>query len=150
MADFPDTVESSLNLAMVQSSPEKVEVKLLVRSSSESRKAWVCSSVESVFLLAGANVKIENEYPGWQPNANSPLLNVMERIYLEKYDERPHVNVIHAGLECGIIQSNVNKDLDIVSFGPTIRGAHSPEEYVEIAAVEKSYDYLLAILKELE
>ncbi len=150
LADFPDTVESSLNLAMVQSSPEKVEVKLLVRSSSESRKAWVCSSVESVFLLAGANVKIENEYPGWQPNANSPLLNVMERIYLEKYDERPHVNVIHAGLECGIIQSNVNKDLDIVSFGPTIRGAHSPEEYVEIAAVEKSYDYLLAILKELE
>lgn len=150
LADFPDTVESSLNLAMVQSSPEKVEVKLLVRSSSESRKDWVCSSVESVFLLAGANVKIENEYPGWQPNANSPLLNVMERIYLEKYDERPHVNVIHAGLECGIIQSNVNKDLDIVSFGPTIRGAHSPEEYVEIAAVEKSYDYLLAILKELE
>ena len=150
LAEFPDTVESSLNLAMVQSSPEKTEVKLLVRSSSESRKDWVCSSVESVFLLAGANVKIENGYPGWQPNANSPLLNTMERIYIEKYNERPHVNVIHAGLECGIIQSNVNKDLDIVSFGPTIRGAHSPEEYVEIAAVEKSYDYLLAILKELE
>ncbi len=149
LADFPDTVESSLNLAMVHSSPEKTEVKLLIRSSSESRKAWVCSQVESVFLLAGANVKIENEYPGWQPNANSPLLNTMERIYLEKYGERPHVNVIHAGLECGIIQANVNKDLDIVSFGPTIRGAHSPVEYVEIAAVEKSYEYMLAILKEL-
>ena len=149
LAEFPDTVESSLNLAMVQSSPEKVEVKLLVRSSSESRKDWVCSSVESVFLLAGANVKVENGYPGWQPNANSPLLNTMERIYLEKYGERPHVNVIHAGLECGIIQSNVNKDLDIVSFGPTIRGAHSPEEYVEIAAVEKSYEYMLAILENI-
>ena len=149
LAEFPDTVESSLNLAMVQSSPEKVEVKLLIRSSSESRKDWVCSSVESVFLLAGANVKIENGYPGWQPNANSPLLNTMERIYLEKYGERPHVNVIHAGLECGIIQSNVNKDLDIVSFGPTIRGAHSPEEYVEIAAVEKSYEYMLAILENI-
>jgi dipeptidase D len=149
LAEFPDTVESSLNLAMVQSSPEKTEVKLLVRSSSETRKAWVCSSVESIFLLAGANVKIENEYPGWQPNANSPLLNTMEKIYLEKYGERPHVNVIHAGLECGIIQSRVNKDLDIVSFGPTIRGAHSPEEYVEIAAVEKSYEYMLAILEEL-
>lgn len=150
LADFPDTVESSLNLAMVQSSSEKTEVKLLVRSSSESRKAWVCSQVESVFLLAGANVKIENEYPGWQPNANSPLLDTMERIYFEKYESRPHVNVIHAGLECGIIQSQVNKDLDIVSFGPTIRGAHSPEEYVEIAAVEKSYDYMLSILEELE
>jgi dipeptidase D len=134
---------------MVQSSPEKIEIKLLIRSSSESRKEWVCSQVESVFLLAGANVKIENGYPGWQPNANSPLLNTMERIYLEKYGERPHVNVIHAGLECGIIQSNVNKDLDIVSFGPTIRGAHSPDEYVEIAAVGKSYEYLLSILEEI-
>lgn len=149
LAEFPDTVESSLNLALVQSSPEKIEVKLLVRSSSESRKEWVCSSVESVFLLAGANVKIENEYPGWQPNAHSNLLHSMERIYLEKYDERPVVNVIHAGLECGIIKANVNENLDIVSFGPTIRGAHSPDEFVEIAAVEKSYDFLLAVLEEI-
>lgn len=149
LVDFPDTVESSLNLALVESSPEKIEVKLLVRSSSESRKEWICSSVESVFSLAGANVLIDGEYPGWQPNANSELLRTMQKIYMEKYDDRPHVNVIHAGLECGIIQSNVNKDLDIVSFGPTIRGAHSPDEYVEIAAVEKSYDYLLAILEEI-
>ena len=149
LAEFPDTVESSLNLALVQSSLEKIEVKLLVRSSSESRKEWVCSSVESVFLLAGANVKIENEYPGWQPNAHSDLLHNMERIYLEKYGERPTVNVIHAGLECGIIKSNVNENLDIVSFGPTIRGAHSPDELVDIAAVEKSYDYLLAVLEEI-
>lgn len=149
LADFPDTVESSLNLALVESSPEKVEVKLLVRSSSESRKEWVCSSVESIFMLAGAKVEMDADYPGWAPNAHSNLLHTMEKIYLEKYDERPHVNVIHAGLECGIIQSNVNKDLDIVSFGPTIRGAHSPDEYVEIAAVEKSYEYLLAILEEI-
>ena len=150
LADFPDTVESSLNLARVQSSPGKTIVQLLVRSSSESRKAWVCSQVESIFKLAGANVKIENEYPGWQPNASSPLVKTMEKIYIDKYDEKPYVNVIHAGLECGIIQSNVNKDLDIASFGPTIRGAHSPEEYVEISAVEKSYEYMLEILKELE
>ena len=150
LADFPDTVESSLNLAKVHSSSGKTVVQLLVRSSSESRKAWVCSQVESIFKMAGANVKIENEYPGWQPNASSPLVKTMERIYIEKYDKRPYVNVIHAGLECGIIQDNVNKDLDIASFGPTIRGAHSPEEYVDIAAVEKSYDFMLAILKELE
>lgn len=149
LADFPDTVESSLNLAVVESSPERIEVKFLVRSSSESRKEWVCSSVESVFSLAGANVQIDGEYPGWQPNAQSDLLRTMQKIYMEKYEDRPHVNVIHAGLECGIIQSNVNKDLDIVSFGPTIRGAHSPDEYVEIAAVEKSYEYLLAILEEI-
>lgn len=149
LAEFPDTVESSLNLAVVESSPGQIDVKLLIRSSSESRKEWVCSSVESIFLLAGATVKTDNEYPGWQPNAHSSLVNTMEKIYLEKYGERPHVNVIHAGLECGIIQSNVNKNLDIASFGPTIRGAHSPEEHVEVDTVEKSYDYMLSILKEL-
>ena len=150
LADFEGVVESSLNLALVQSSEGKIDVKLLVRSSSESRKEWVCSSVESVFLLAGAKVEFDGAYPGWQPDANSELLNAMIKIYLDKYGERPNVNVIHAGLECGIIQSNAGHKLDIVSFGPTITGAHSPDEAVHIPAVEKSYDYLLAILEQLK
>lgn len=150
LADFPGVVESSLNLALVQSTEESIEVKLLVRSSSESRKEWVCSSVESLFLLAGAKVEFDGDYPGWQPNANSELLNTMERIYLEKFDQRPKVIVIHAGLECGIIQSNVAQKLDIVSFGPTITGAHSPDEAVKIDTVGNSYDYLIAILEKLK
>lgn len=150
LAEFPDVVESSLNLALVDSSNEMIDVKLLVRSSSESRKEWVCSSVESVFSLAGAKVEFDADYPGWQPNANSELLNTMIKIYMSKYGERPDVNVIHAGLECGIIQSRVEHKLDIVSFGPTITGAHSPDEAVHIPAVEKSYEYLLAILEELK
>ena len=150
LADFPGVVESSLNLALVQSTEESIEVKLLVRSSSESRKEWVCSSVESLFLLAGAKVEFDGDYPGWQPNANSELLNTMERIYLEKFDQRPKVIVIHAGLECGIIQSNVEQKLDIVSFGPTITGAHSPDEAVKIVTVGNSYDYLIAILEKLK
>lgn len=150
LADFPGVVESSLNLALVQSSEGSIEVKLLVRSSSESRKQWVCSSAESVFLLAGAKVEFDGDYPGWQPNANSELLTTMEKIYMEKYGERPEVIVIHAGLECGIIQSNVEQKLDIVSFGPTIRGAHSPDEAVKIDTVEKSYDYLVSILEHLK
>jgi dipeptidase D len=150
LADFPGVVESSLNLALVQSTEESIEVKLLVRSSSESRKEWVCSSVESLFLLAGAKVEFDGDYPGWQPNANSELLNTMERIYLEKFDQRPRVIVIHAGLECGIIQSNVEQKLDIVSFGPTITGAHSPDEAVKIDTVGNSYDYLIAILEKLK
>ena len=149
LADFPGVVESSLNLALVKSSEGVVEVKLLIRSSSESRKSWVCSSVESVFMLAGAKVEFGGEYPGWQPNANSELLNTMEKVYLEKYGKRPSVIVIHAGLECGIIQSNVAQKLDTVSFGPTITGAHSPDEAVKIDAVEKSYDYLVSILAQL-
>ena len=150
LADFPGVVESSLNLALVESSEDGIDVKLLVRSSSESRKDWVCSSVESLFMLAGARVVFEGDYPGWQPNAQSELLNTMERIYLEKFNQRPKVMVIHAGLECGIIQSNVEQKLDIVSFGPTITGAHSPDEAVKIDTVERSYDYLVSILSQLK
>lgn len=149
LADFPGVVESSLNLAMIKSTEDQIEVKLLVRSSSESRKDWVCSSVESLFQLAGAKVEFDGDYPGWQPNAHSALLALMERVYLEKYDQRPKVMVIHAGLECGIIQSNVSQKLDIVSFGPTITGAHSPDEAVKIESVGKAYNYLLAILEKL-
>jgi dipeptidase D len=134
----------------VQSSEDGIEVKLLVRSSSESRKDWVCSSVESLFLLAGARVAFDGDYPGWQPNAQSELLHTMERIYLEKYDQRPRVMVIHAGLECGIIQSHVTQKLDIVSFGPTITGAHSPDEAVKIDTVARNYDYLVTTLENLK
>ena len=109
-----------------------------------------CSSVESVFMLAGAKVEFDGAYPGWQPDANSELLTTMTKIYMEKYGERPNVNVIHAGLECGIIQSRAGHKLDIVSFGPTITGAHSPDEAAHIPAVEKSYDYLLAILENVK
>lgn len=151
LADFSDVVESSLNLALVESSDDgEIDVKLLVRSSSESRKEWVCSSVESVFTLAGAKVEFDGDYPGWQPNADSELLKTMIKAYMGKYGERPNVSVVHAGLECGIIQSRVEQKLDIVSFGPTITGAHSPDEAVEVASVAKSYDYLLSILEELK
>lgn len=150
LADFPGVVESSLNLALVKSREKDIEIKLLIRSSSESRKDWICSSVESLFSLAGAKVEFGGDYPGWQPNANSELLDHMSKIYLEKYDERPTVMVIHAGLECGIIQSNVEHKLDIVSFGPTITGAHSPDEAVEIESVGKSYDYLISVLENLK
>ena len=150
LADFPEVVESSLNLALVRSSGDSVDVKLLVRSSSESRKDWICSSVESLFHLAGAKVEFDGDYPGWQPDPASELLHTMEKIYLEKYGERPKVVVIHAGLECGIIQSNVEHKLDIVSFGPTITGAHSPDEAVRISTVGKCYDYLVETLENLK
>lgn len=150
LADFPGVVESSLNLALVKSTENNIEIKLLIRSSSESRKDWICSSVESLFSLVGAKVQFGGDYPGWQPNANSELLDHMSKIYLDKYDEMPTVMVIHAGLECGIIQSNVEHKLDIVSFGPTITGAHSPDEAVEIESVDKSYDYLISVLENLK
>ena len=149
LADFPGVVESSLNLALVDTREDRIEVKLLVRSSSESRKDWICSSLESLFQLAGAKVEFSGDYSGWQPNAHSELLGTMERVYFEKYNDRPKVMVIHAGLECGIIQSKVEQELDIVSFGPTIQGAHSPDEAVKIDSVGLSYEYLVEVLSRL-
>lgn len=149
LADFPGVVESSLNLALVRSNKDNIEIKLLVRSSSESRKDWICSSVESLFQLAGAKVEFDGDYPGWQPDAHSELLTKMVELYLDKYGERPNIAVIHAGLECGIIQSKMEQNMDIVSFGPTITGAHSPDESVDIKSVEKCYDYLVNLLEKL-
>lgn len=146
LAEFPGTVESSSNLASVKSSNELIEIKILTRSSSESRKAAICSSLESVFALAGAKVEYGNSYPGWQPNAESPLLKIMEETYLSKWGVRPAVKVMHAGLECGIILAQYPK-LDIVSFGPTLEHPHSPDERVSIPSVKKFWEFITAILE---
>ena len=148
LTDFPGTVETSSNLAIVKSSEGRIDVKILTRSSSETKKAAICSSLESVFSLAGAKVEYDNAYPGWNPNINSPILSVMKSVYKEKYGIEPEVKVIHAGLECGIILSNVH-GLDIVSFGPTIKYPHSPDEKVEIASVQRFWDYLTATLEHI-
>lgn len=148
LAEFPDTVESSSNLALVKSAGELIEIKILVRSSSESRKMAVCSSLESVFSLAGAKVEYGNSYPGWQPNAHSPLLKIMENTYDELWGTKPAVKVMHAGLECGIIMGQYPY-LDIVSFGPTIEHPHSPDERVNIPSVKKFWEYLTATLEKI-
>ncbi|MDR0799142.1 MAG: aminoacyl-histidine dipeptidase [Dysgonamonadaceae bacterium] len=146
-AHIPDTVETSINLAIIQSSEGLTEIKFLARSSSESKKAAICSSIESVFTLAGADfIEIGNGYPGWDPNPNSSILAVMEKVFEQQRGHKPKVEVMHAGLECGIILSNV-PGLDTVSFGPTIKFPHSPDEKVEIATVQKFWDYLTAILE---
>ena len=93
--DFPGTVESSSSLAIVKTSDELIEVKILVRSSSESRRDSVCSSLESVFALAGAKVEESGHYNGWQPNINSPILNLMKSTYLDLFGKEPEVKVMH-------------------------------------------------------
>ena len=146
--DFPDTVESSSNLAQVKSSDGLIEVKILARSSSESRKAYLLSSLESAFSLAGARVEYGGAYNGWQPNAKSPVLKVMEETYEKLYGRKPEVAVIHAGLECGIIQG-VYPDMDMISFGPNLKHPHSPDEAVSISSVERVWDYLKATLENI-
>lgn len=149
LTEFEGIVETSTNLASVKSEEGHIAAKMLTRSSSEDRKDEICSSLESVFALAGAKVSIENPYPGWQPNAHSETLNMMADLYEEMFNEKAHVVVVHAGLECGIILSST-PGLDIVSFGPTILNAHSPDEFVEIDTVAKFYDYLVKTLERVK
>ena len=145
--DFPGTVESSSNLAKVKTEAGgRIDIKILVRSSSESRREALYSSLESVFSLAGAKVEYFNPYGGWQPNIDSPILRTMESTYESLFGRKPEVTVMHAGLEWGIIQE-AYPDMDMISFGPDIKHPHSPDEAVGIASVEKTWRLLKATLE---
>lgn len=142
---IPDTVETSSNLAIVTIKGGEASVKILARSSSDSMKDYLAKSLESTFLLAGMKVELSGSYSGWQPNVNSPILAAMKTSYKEQFGVEPQVKVIHAGLECGIIGANT-PGLDMISFGPTLRSPHSPDERVLIPTVGKFYDFLTATL----
>lgn len=142
-------VQTSINLATIDTCDSLAEVKFLARSSSQTKKEALCSSEVSLFKLAKADfVEVSNGYPGWDPDPNTKIVPVMEKIYKELEGENLKIEIIHAGLECGIIMSNVpDLKLDAVSFGPTIKFPHSPDEKVNIPSVERFWDYLKAILK---
>lgn len=146
--EMPDVVETSNNLAMLKTEDNCVTVYCLTRSSVESRKEELQEIIQSVFAMAGAEVEFSGSYPGWKPNLKSHILEVMKQTYQENYGVEPRVIIIHAGLECGIIGRNY-PGMDMISFGPTIKYPHSPDERVNIATVAKFYEYLLATLKAL-
>ena len=143
--DVPGVVETSSNLAIVKSDGKSVILRSLLRSSVESRKEELASSIESLFSLAGAKVEFTGGYPGWEPNLDSPILKTMTEVYENKFGKTPKVMIIHAGLECGILGTHY-PNMDMISFGPTIRHPHSPDEKVNIPTVAKFWDYLLAVL----
>jgi len=145
IAEVPEIVETSNNLAIIKSDGKSIIVRTLIRSSVESRKEELAAMVESVFLLAGAKVEFTGGYPGWKPNLDSPMLHEMTKVYEDKFGKTPKVMIIHAGLECGILGKNY-PDMDMISFGPTIRFPHSPDEKVNIETVSKFWDFLLATL----
>jgi len=143
--DMPDVVETSSNLAICESKEGLITCQFLVRSASESMKSTLYSSLQSCFSMAGAKVIESGDYPGWMPNLNSPVKELLSGIYEDKFGKKPNVNVIHAGLECGIIQDAVGT-LDMISFGPNIAFPHSPDEKVEIVSVERFWEFLISIL----
>lgn len=146
--EVPDVVETSNNLAIVRSDGKGIEVKCLIRSSVESRKEELGSAIESVFSLAGGKVEFSGAYPGWKPNLESPILKEMIKVYERDFGKTPKILIIHAGLECGILGTNY-PEMDMISFGPTIRFPHSPDEKVNIETVQKFWDYLKAVLADI-
>lgn len=146
--EVPDVVETSNNLAIVRSDGKGIEVKCLIRSSVESRKKELGSAIESVFSLAGGKVEFSGAYPGWKPNLESPILKEMIKVYEIDFGKTPKILIIHAGLECGILGTNY-PEMDMISFGPTIRFPHSPDEKVNIETVQKFWDYLKAVLADI-
>ena len=141
-------VETSSNLASVKFGAEGIVVTTSQRSSVESAKRYAAQTVEAVLRLSGAEVAHSDGYPGWSPDPDSYLLHVTEQCYERLFAVKPKVRAIHAGLECGLFLEKY-PELDMVSFGPTLRGVHSPDERLEIVTVQKFWDLLCAVVGSL-
>ena len=144
----PGLVETSTNLARVYSDNANIYAQCLLRSSVNSAKDALADKMSAVFEIAGAEIDLTGGYPGWKPNPSSPILKVMQDVYKKKYGKTPEVKAIHAGLECGLL-GGVYPNWDMISFGPTIRSPHSPDEKVNIETVNKFWSFLVEVLKEV-
>ena len=145
-ADIDNLVETSNNLARVIVKDGKIFIACLTRSSIESSKMDLAQALEANFKMANLQVSFSGSYPGWTPNVSSPILKVLTSVYEQLYQKKPKVVACHAGLECGILGKNY-PNMDMISFGPTILGAHSPDERVSISSVQKYWRFVLEILK---
>ena len=146
--DIEDLVEASNNVAKIEIKNGQAKILCLTRSSVESSKLDVAQSLKSTFELAGFDVVFSGDYPGWTPNIHSPILNVLTSLYEKMHGQHASVVACHAGLECGILGRNYPK-MDMISYGPTIKGAHSPDEKVNITSVLKFWNFTLEILKNI-
>lgn len=141
-------VETSNNVARVEIKDGEIEILCLTRSSVESSKMDLANGLRAGFELAGFDVTLSGEYPGWAPNRRSAILKVLDEIYQEMNNEKAEIAACHAGLECGILGKNY-PEMDMISFGPTIRGAHSPDERASISSAQKYWKFVLEILKNI-
>lgn len=146
--DIPDLVETSNNVARVEIGEGRVKIGCLTRSSIESSKWDLAYSLKSCFELAGCEIQFSGDYPGWTPNMDSPILKVLTKLYKDLNGEEPNVAACHAGLECGILGRNY-PEMDMISFGPNIKGAHSPDERAQISSVQKYWTFVKEILKSI-
>ena len=146
--DIPGLVQTSNNLARVLVKDGTFSILCLTRSAVDTEKLDLAKAVQSAFELCGATIEFGGDYPGWTPYPEAPIVQLMSRLYKEKYGGDALVNACHAGLECGIIGANY-PHTQMISFGPNIRGAHSPDEKVQISSVQKFWEFLLETLKRI-
>ena len=147
-AAIADLVETSNNVARVAVRNGEIKIGCLTRSSVNSAKMDLANALKSAFQLAGCEVSMDGEYPGWNPNPDSAILSMLESKYETLFGAKPEVVACHAGLECGILGQNYPQ-MDMISFGPTIKGAHSPDERVSISSVQKFWNFVQEILKDI-
>lgn len=147
---MPGLVETSSNLAILKSDKKRkrITAAFLMRSSVDSAKAHLGQRIKAVMNLAGAKVVFSGAYPGWKPDMDSPILATMQELYQKRFERIPEIKAIHAGLECGILGGKY-PGWDMISFGPTIRFPHSPDEKVNIASVQKFWDFLVDTLESI-
>ena len=145
-ADIPGLVETSTNVAVIKTIKDSIKVATSQRSSVASEITEIAETVSVIFELGGALVETNDGYPGWKPNMDSPILSLAKSAYRLLYGKDPEVKAIHAGLECGVLGERI-PGMDMLSFGPTLEGVHSPDEKIYIDTVEKFWNFLLEILK---
>jgi dipeptidase D len=145
-SENPNLVDTSTNLAAISTQPDYIEIETSQRSANENRKQAIAEKVAAIFASIGAEISRGKDYPGWEPNFNSDILEVSKNAYQKLYNKTPIVKTIHAGLECGVILKK-HPNLDMISIGPTIENAHSPSEQVHIDSVRKCWDLLIEILQ---
>lgn len=146
--DIEDLVETSNNVARVIVKDGAIKIGCLTRSSVESGKIDLAHHIQSGFELGNFDVELSGTYPGWKPNPNSAILKVMAKIYENRFNKKPNILACHAGLECGILGTNY-PEMDMISFGPNIRGAHSPDERASISSTQKYWGFLLEVLEQI-
>ncbi len=146
--DIPGLVQTSNNVARVLIKDGAYSILCLTRSAVDSEKNDLATAIRSCFELTDATVEFSGGYPGWAPKTDALILKIMSELYLERYKENADVNACHAGLECGIIGKNY-PGMEMISFGPNIRGAHSPDEKVQVSSVQKYWGFLLETLKRI-
>ena len=146
--DIEDLVQTSNNLARVLVKDGAIKILCLTRSSVNSERDDLANALSANFLQLGGTVDSSGAYPGWAPAPSSAIVSLMSGLYEELFEEKPHVAAIHAGLECGILGQNY-PEIQMISFGPNIRGAHSPDERVQVSSVQKFWKYLLETLKRI-